>query len=110
MYRFKQAVTNPSTLVVDSLFVFLGREDKVAYMLNKTRKIYIVDSLVIGLALVLFTVALFTNGLTHDVLLGAAVFLVSVWLIISTSQIQRKTLHLIEKLNSIESRLKNKKD
>ena len=37
--------------------------------------------LVIGITLVLFIVALFTKGFTHDLLLEAAVFLVSVKLI-----------------------------
>jgi hypothetical protein len=36
----------------------------------------------IGITLVLFTVAIFTKGLTHDLLLEAGVFLVSAKLII----------------------------
>lgn len=82
----------------------------MACMLVQTRKKYIANSLVIGLTLVLFTLALFTKGLTHDVLLEAVVFLVFVKLIISTSHIQQTTLHFSEKLDRIESRLENKKD
>ena len=79
-------------------------------MIVQTQKMYIANSLVIGLTLVLFTIALFTKGLIHDVLLEAAVFLVFVKLIISTSHIQQMTLHFSEKLDRIESRLKNQKD
>jgi hypothetical protein len=53
-------------------------------MVNLQKKLGLGTLVVIGVTFALFTIALFTKGFTHDVLLEAAVFLVSVKLIIMT--------------------------
>ena len=50
--------------------------------------------LTISITLVLFAVALFVNGLTHDLLLEAGVFLVSAKLVIMS----HKSAHLAERV------------
>ena len=57
--------------------------------------------LVIFVTLVLFLVALFTKGLTHDLLLEAGVFLVSVKLILMTYKNGVATDALTQKLDEI---------
>jgi hypothetical protein len=59
--------------------------------------------LTIVITLVLFIVALFTKGFTHDLLLEAGVFLVSVKLILMTyknSVVSRKILADLEQIKS----------
>ena len=53
-------------------------------MLNLTKNLGLGSIAVIAVTFVLFAVALFQKGFTHDLLLEAAVFLVSVKLIIMT--------------------------
>jgi len=67
--------------------------------------------LVILITLVLFVVALFVKGLTHDLLLEAGVFLVSVKLIlmaynngVTTNALQRK----LDEIHVIVARLESK--
>ena len=67
--------------------------------------------LVIFITLVLFGVALFEKGLTHDLLLEAGVFLVSVKLILMTYKngiaaavLQSKLEQLLRAVERIESR------
>jgi hypothetical protein len=54
---------------------------------------------VIGLTLVLFIVALFIKGLTHDLLLEAGVFLVSVKLILMS---YKNSVHAVEMEERLE--------
>ena len=60
---------------------------------------------VIILTLVLFVVSLFTKGLTHDLLLEAGVFLVSVKLIIASYQAKVTEIQLNDKLDRILARM-----
>lgn len=67
---------------------------------------------IIAITFILFVSALFTKGLTHDILLEAAVFLVSVKLIImayksidATNSLHQKLDTIDKKLNEIESHL-----
>jgi hypothetical protein len=60
---------------------------------------------VIAITLVLFTLALFTTGFTHDLLLEAAVFLVSVKLIIMSYRSASHAHVVEEKLDRIYSEL-----
>ena len=53
---------------------------------------------VIIITFVMFVIALFTKGLTHDILLEAAVFLVSVKLIMMS-------YHNVDLINSVHKRL-----
>jgi hypothetical protein len=57
--------------------------------------------LVILVTFILFVLALFTQGLTHDILLEAAVFLVSVKLIVMAYRDSRATDSLDKKLDAI---------
>ena len=50
---------------------------------------------------ILFVAALFFKGLTHDLLLEAGVFLVSVKLIIATQKINNDNAYIKEKLNEL---------
>jgi len=56
---------------------------------------------VILLTFILFTVALFVKGFTHDILLEAGVLLVSVKLIMMTSKITETSEDILEKLSRI---------
>lgn len=53
-------------------------------MLNLTRNLGVGSMVVIAITFLLFAIALFEKGFTHDLLLEAAIFLVSVKLIIMT--------------------------
>jgi len=61
---------------------------------------------VIGLTFVLFVVALFTKGMTHDLLLEAGVLLVSVKLILMAyrNSVTADTIH--QKLDKIYNKLR----
>ena len=61
------------------------------------------STIVILITLVLFIAALFFKGFTHDLLLEAAVFLVSVKLIISAYKASITTNEIIAKLNNIHA-------
>jgi hypothetical protein len=72
---------------------------------------------VIVVTFVLFASALFTTGFTHDILLEAAVFLVSVKLIImayknidATDSLHQRLDEIYKKLNAIESQKLQKRD
>ena len=56
---------------------------------------------VIFLTFILFTVALFVKGFTHDILLEAGVLLVSVKLIMMSSKITDMSEDIVEKLSKI---------
>ncbi len=65
---------------------------------------------VIAVTFLLFVAAVFTKGFTHDLLLEAAIFLVSVKLIImsyknidATDSLHQKLDEIYKKLDSIES-------
>ena len=62
---------------------------------------------VILITFVLFTVALFLKGFTHDLLLEAAIFLVSVKLIILSYRTNESVVAIQEKLNLILSEEKH---
>jgi hypothetical protein len=57
--------------------------------------------LVIIVTFILFVLALFTKGLTHDILLEAAVFLVSFKLIVMAYRLSEATYSLHEKLDAV---------
>ncbi len=66
---------------------------------------------VIVVTFILFVSAVFTKGFTHDILLEAAVFLVSVKLIVmayknidATDSLHKKLDEIYKKVNAIESR------
>jgi Na+-translocating ferredoxin:NAD+ oxidoreductase RnfE subunit len=64
-----------------------------------------VSLVVIGLTLVLFVVALFANGFTHDLLQECGVFLVSVKLIVMSHKNAVSTRLAEERLEKIQSML-----
>lgn len=68
--------------------------------MNPKRLNYI-NTLVIVTTFILFVAALFFKGLTHDLLLEAGVFLVSVKLIIATQKINNDNAYIKEKLNEL---------
>jgi len=84
-------------------------------MLN-IRKHFDLGSLtVITVTFVLFVSAVFTEGLTHDILLEAAIFLVSVKLIImayknidAADSVHQKLDEIYKKVTAIESRQSQK--
>jgi hypothetical protein len=61
--------------------------------------------IVIVLTFVLFAVALFVNGFTHDVLLEAGVFLVSVKLILMAKENSATEARIENQLNEIKEML-----
>ncbi len=73
--------------------------------MDNTKKLRVINQLVILLTLILFALALFTKGLTHDLLLEAGVFLVSVKLIIASHHTELTTKRLEKTLDRIEKEL-----
>lgn len=65
----------------------------------------VVSIFVIIITFVLFVVALFVTGFTHDLLLEIAVFLVSVKLILMTYSNSVNAKRLERKINRIEKKL-----
>ena len=61
--------------------------------------------IVIAITFVLFTIALFTKGFTHDLLLEAGVFLVSVKLILMSYKNSVNNKKLLEELSDIKKTL-----
>lgn len=66
--------------------------------------------IVIAITFVLFITALFTEGLTHDILLEAGVFLVSVKLIIMAYKNSRASKEISKELSDIKSMCENKSE
>lgn len=66
-----------------------------------------ISALVIILTFVLFVLALFTKGLTHDMLLEAGVFLVSAKLIIMTYKIDKTETEIKNMLILLNKSIKN---
>jgi c-di-AMP phosphodiesterase-like protein len=64
--------------------------------------------IVIIITFILFTIALFTKGFTHDLLLEIAVFLVSVKIIMMSYQNSVYTKSLQEELKDIKGLLKRR--
>ena len=62
---------------------------------------------IIVITFVLFTIALFTKGLTHDLLLEAGVFLVSVKLIMMGYKNSVTTQKVLNELREIKERIEN---
>ncbi len=73
---------------------------------EKMRKHFDAGSLVIiAVTFILFTLALFTQGFTHDFLLETGVFLVSVKLIIMAYKSSVASREITEQLNAIRKML-----
>lgn len=66
--------------------------------------------IVIMVTFVLFTVALFTKGFTHDLLLEAGIFLVSVKLIVMAYKSSVVSKQIQNELYDIKKMLKKKED
>lgn len=66
--------------------------------------------IVIIITFILFTMALFTTGLTHDLLLEAGVFLVSVKLIIMAYNADVTSKEIHRDLEEIKKLLNNNKE
>ena len=65
--------------------------------------------LVIGITFILFILALFTKGFTHDLLLEAAVFLVSVKLILMAYRNKKTNAKLLQEIYALKGYLENAK-
>lgn len=59
----------------------------------------------LALTLVLFVIALFVKGLTHDLLLEAGVFLVSIKLVLANYKHEQGTRRLLDRLDHIDRKL-----
>lgn len=66
--------------------------------------------IVIAITFILFAIALFTKGFTHDLLLEAGVFLVSVKLILMGYNTSTTNKEITKELQVIKALLKNSKD
>lgn len=75
-------------------------------MKEKKGPLSLANAIVIAITLLLFIVALFVKGFTHDLILEAAVFLVSVKLILATHQIRYQTKRVEGKLDNILNAIK----
>lgn len=68
----------------------------------------ILNILVIAATFILFTLALFFKGMTHDILLEAGVLLVSVKLILLASASNRRAQQILSELKTIRQMLEKK--
>jgi len=75
-------------------------------MSHKAKKVGRANSIVIIITFILFAGALLTKGFTHDLLLEAGVFLVSVKLILATYQIKLLSEKIDDRLDKIEKAIK----
>lgn len=75
------------------------------YLLDLVIMKSIINYFVIMLTLILFVLALFTKGLTHDILLEAAVFLVSAKIILATFRTEKLSADIKKHLDEIDSKL-----
>ena len=64
------------------------------------------SGITVFVTLVLFVIALFTKGFTHDLLLEAGVFLVSVKLIIAGYKNEQANRQLLERIDRIDTEIK----
>ena len=74
------------------------------------KNIDVASLVVIAITLVLFVLALFTKGFTHDLLLEAGVFLVSVKLILMAYKNTVTTRTLLKELQDIKKALGKEKN
>jgi len=72
-------------------------------------KLSLGNAITIALTFILFAVALFSAGLTKDLLLEAAVLLVSVKIILMGAANSRSNSEIIKKLNEINEKFKDGK-
>ncbi|HEX9011700.1 MAG TPA: hypothetical protein VF804_15140 [Holophagaceae bacterium] len=63
------------------------------------------SAITLALTLVLFVIALFVKGLTHDLLLEAGVFLVSIKLVLAGYKHEQGTRRLLDRLDHIDQAL-----
>jgi len=63
------------------------------------------SALTLALTLVLFVVALFVKGLTHDLLLEAGVLLVSIKLVLAGYKNEQGTRLLLDRLDRVDHKL-----
>jgi hypothetical protein len=66
------------------------------------------NALVIAVTLILFTLALITTGLTKNLLLEAAVFLVSIKIILTNYKISRSSKEIVNELQKLREKLDSK--
>ena len=64
------------------------------------------NTITIAITFILFAIALFATGFTKDLLLEAAVFLVSVKIILMNSENRSSNREIIKKLDEINEKLK----
>lgn len=76
--------------------------------MKKTPKLDIGSISVIVVTFVLFVISLFLKGLGHEILLDAAVFLVSVKLIIMSFRNNQYIQDLNQRLDEMEDLIRNK--
>ena len=65
--------------------------------------------LIIAITFILFVIALFVKGFTHNLLLEAGVFLVSVKLIIMAYKNSKTSRRIIKELEEIKEKINEKK-
>jgi hypothetical protein len=68
------------------------------------------SALTLALTLLLFVIALFIKGFTHDLLLEAGVFLVSIKLVLAGYKSAQGTRTLLDRLDRIDSKLAHLSD
>jgi hypothetical protein len=76
-----------------------------AGIMPKGKHIDLWSTATLAVTLILFVLALFENGVTHDVLLEAAVFLVSVKLVLASLKAQLASEELHTRLDAIHALL-----
>jgi len=67
-----------------------------------------IDLIVIIVTFLLFTIALFVKGLTHDILVEAGVLLVSIKIIVMNYRITVSNKAILEKLDEIRDTMREK--
>ena len=94
--------------------LFVSRGIRTVWSLNKegimSEHFDIGSSIVIAITFILFVWALFVKGFSHDLLLEAGVFLVSLKLILMAYRNSVTTQNLLNELQDIKHTLEQRKD
>ena len=64
--------------------------------------------IIIVITFILFTLSVFTRGITHDIFLESAVFIISLKLILMMHKNNLNEKIIIKRLNDIEAQIQNK--
>jgi asparagine N-glycosylation enzyme membrane subunit Stt3 len=75
-----------------------------------TKYLSTADLIVVAVTIILFVIALFVKGLTHDILLESGILLVSVKIIMMNYKNMQSNETILKELNNIRKHIRKLKD